>query len=140
MYSTTQADWVSKLKRSFLPDHVYQKMAEDFEKFIRISKKKKKAVEIITDADYPDDLALCVNTSTQAESLLHNLEQAARGIGLLGNSDKTEFMCSNEYAAISLNGKTLKSINLSCNISSTESDVNICIGKAWSALDRLVII
>ena len=29
-----------------------------------------------------DDLALLTNTPTQAKSLLHSLEQAARGIGL----------------------------------------------------------
>ena len=34
--------------------------------------------EIITDADYADDLVLLSNTSAQATSLLHNLEQAAR--------------------------------------------------------------
>ena len=42
--------------------------------------------------NYVDDLALLANTPTQAESLQHSLEQAARGIGLYMNSDKTEFM------------------------------------------------
>ena len=32
--------------------------------------------------DYADDIALLVNTPTQAESLLHSQEQAADGIGL----------------------------------------------------------
>ena len=32
-------------------------------------------------------------TVVHAESLLHSLEQAARGIGLYMNSDKTEFVC-----------------------------------------------
>ena len=49
--------------------------------------------EIITDADYADDLLLLANTPSQAKSLLHSLEQAARGIGLYVNLDKTEFMC-----------------------------------------------
>ena len=44
------------------------------------------------DADYADDLVLLANTPAQAESLLHSLEQAARGFCLYVNSDKTEFM------------------------------------------------
>ena len=31
---------------------------------------------------YPDDLALLANTPAQAESLLHSMEHAARGLGL----------------------------------------------------------
>ena len=38
--------------------------------------------EIINDADYAHSLALLANTPTQAESLLHSLEQAAWGITL----------------------------------------------------------
>ena len=48
------------------------------------------------DADYADDIALLVNTSAQAESLMHSLEKAAGGIGLHVNADKTEFMCFNQ--------------------------------------------
>ena len=46
----------------------------------------------MTDADYADDLALLTNTPAQAESLLHNLKQAAGGIGLRVNANKTEYM------------------------------------------------
>ena len=49
--------------------------------------------QTITDADYTDDIVLLANTPTQAESLLHNLEQAAEGIRLYMNADKTEYMC-----------------------------------------------
>ena len=49
------------------------------------------------------------------------------------------------YGAISsLNGKPLKLVDqfiyLSSNISSTESNVNIFIGKTRTAIDRLLII
>ena len=44
---------------------------------------------------YTDDIALLANTPTQAKSLLHNLEQAAGGIGLHMNIDKTEYLCFN---------------------------------------------
>ena len=35
----------------------------------------------MTDANYADDLALLTNAPAKTESLLHSLEQAARGIG-----------------------------------------------------------
>ena len=99
----------------------------------------------ITDVDYADDLALLADTIKQAESLLHSLEQEARGVGLCINSDKTEFMCFNQNGVIkSLNNKPLKMVDnfiyLGSNISSTESDVNIRIGKAWAAMKNLSII
>ena len=51
-------------------------------------------------------------------------------------------MCFNQDSAISLlNGKSLKEVDqfiyLGCNISSTESNINIRIGKTWTAIDRL---
>ena len=53
------------------------------------------SAQTITDADYADDIALLPNTLTQAESLLHSLEQVAGGIALYINADKTEYMCFN---------------------------------------------
>ena len=74
--------------------------------------------------------------------MFHSLEQAARGIGLHVNSYKTQFMKFNQDSAISsLNGKLLKVVNefvyLSSNISSTESNINICLGNVWTAIDRM---
>ena len=40
----------------------------------------------MTNADFADDLALLANKPAQAESLLHSLERAARGIGLNVNT------------------------------------------------------
>ena len=57
--------------------------------------------ETITDVDYGDDLVLLTNTSTQAEFLLHNLKQAAKGIGFYMNADKTEFMNFKQDGTIS---------------------------------------
>ena len=45
------------------------------------------------DADYADDLVLLTNTPAQAESLLHNLVQAAKGLGLYVNANKTKYIC-----------------------------------------------
>ena len=82
------------------------------------------------------------NIPAQAEFLLHSLEQVARGIDLYVNSDKAEFMRFNQDCDILLNGKFLKLVNYftypSSNIPFTESNENICIGKALTAIDRLM--
>ena len=45
----------------------------------------------ITDAHYADEIAILANTSNQAETILHNLERAAAGIGLHVNAHKMEY-------------------------------------------------
>ena len=60
--------------------------------------KKKKTQE--TDTDYADNIALPANTPAEAESLLHSLEQAAEGISLNMNANKTEYMCFKREGAI----------------------------------------
>ena len=52
--------------------------------------------ETIMEAYYTDDIAFLANIPSQAESLLHSLEQAAGGIGLHVNANKTEYMCFNK--------------------------------------------
>ena len=101
--------------------------------------------QTITDADYADDIALLANTSAQAESLLQSLERTAAGIGLHVNADKTENMCFNQRGAIStLNGSSLKLVEKftyqGSSVSSTETDINTRLAKAWTAIDRLSII
>ena len=89
--------------------------------------------------DYADNKALLANTSTQAESQLHILEQAAGDIGLFLNANKTEQMCFNREGTVStLNGVLLKWVD-KFTYSSTESDSNIHLVKAWAAIDRLSI-
>ena len=95
-----------------------------------------------TDADY---IALLANTPTQAEFLLHNLDWAVGGIGLHGNTDKTEYMCFNQSDNIStLNGGSLnlvdKFTNLRHSISSIENDITMQVVKAQTAIDRLLVI
>ena len=55
----------------------------------------------MTDVNGPDDLELLTNTPDPAKSLLHNLDQAAGGIGLYMNTKKTEYMCLKQKGAIS---------------------------------------
>ena len=93
----------------------------------------------MTDSDKTDDLMLFANTPTQAESLLHSLEQAAEGIDLYVNTNKTEFIYLKEEEAIStLSGRPRKLEDkftyFGSNISSTESDVNICLVNRLSII------
>ena len=53
----------------------------------------------MTDVNYADDLALLEITSTQGESLLHRLEQAAGSTCYSVNTNKTEFMHFKSEAA-----------------------------------------
>ena len=99
-------------------------------------------VEIIMDAD---DIVLLANTHTQAECLLHSLEQAEGGIGFHMNADKTDYKCFNQDGAVStLNGSSLKLVDmfmyLGSSISSTESDINMHLAKVWTAIKRISII
>ena len=49
----------------------------------------------VTDLDFADDLDLLSDTIQQAEKLLHDLEYAAKLVGLSLNASKTEFMTVN---------------------------------------------
>ena len=95
--------------------------------------------QTITDVDYADDIALQANTPTQAETRLHSLERAAGGIGHLHvNADKTEYVCFNQRGDIStLNGSSLKLVDKftyrGSDVSSTETDINTRLAKAWTA-------
>ena len=99
----------------------------------------------ITDGNYADDIALLANTPVQAESRLHSLERAAGGIRLHVNADKTEYMCFNQRGDIStLNSSSLKLVDKFTyhgnSLSSTETDVNMWLAKASTAIDRLSVI
>ena len=106
----------------------------------------------ITDADNADDIAILANTPAQAETLLHNLERAAAGIALYVNAHKTEYMCiyiSNIYIyqtgdISTLNGSSLKLVDkftyLGSSVSSTKTNIDTRITKAWTAINRLSVI
>ena len=100
-----------------------------------MNKKDKK--QTISHRNYYD-LALLVNTHAQAKSQLHNMKQAAESISRYVKTNKTEFMYyKQEWKAFEIS----RPIHTpGSNISSTESDINICIAKSWTAIDRLSII
>ena len=95
----------------------------------------------MTDVDNADDQVLLANTPAQAEPLLYNLELVAKGIGLFAKYDKKNMCLNQDVVNYSLNGRPLKLVNQfthrGSNISSTESDVNISIGKALTTIDKL---
>ena len=98
--------------------------------------------ETLTDADYTDNVNFLANIISQANSCLHSLEQGIGGIGFHINASKTKFICFKQEGAISiLCGRLLKFVDkftyLGNNISSTDSDVSVCLVKAWNAIDRL---
>ena len=85
------------------------------------------------------------NAPAQAETLLHSLERAAVGIGFHVNAHKTEYKRFNQTGDIStLNGSALKLVDkftyLGSSVSSTETDIDTCLAKAWTANDRLLVI
>ena len=99
----------------------------------------------ITDTDYTDNIAILANTPNQAETLLHSLERAATSIGLHVNAHKTEYMCYNQTGDITtLDGTPLKLVGkftyLGSSVSSTEKDIDMRLTKAWTAIERLLII
>ena len=101
--------------------------------------------QTITDANYADDIALLANAPIQAENLRHSLERAAAGIGLHVNAHKTEYMCFNQTGDISTqNSSSLKLVNkftyLGSSVSSTETDIDTRLAKAWTAIDSLSVI
>ena len=104
-----------------------------------------RAFIIIINSDYTDDIAHLANTSAQAETQLYSLEWAVAGIGLHVNVHKTEYMCFNQRGDIStLNSSSLKLVDKftyqGSSISSTETDINTWLAKAWTAIDRLSVI
>ena len=85
---------------------------------------------------------LFANTPAQAKFLLYHLEQTPGGIGLYVNANKTQFICFKRGAKSTTSGKPLKLIDqfthLTSNISSVESDVNICLGKSMECSSQII--
>ena len=99
----------------------------------------------ITDTDYANDIAILANAPAQAKTLLHSLEQVATGIGLHINAHKTEYKCFNQTGDIStLNDSSLKLVDkftyLGSSVSSTETDIDMWLTRAWTAINRLLVI
>ena len=73
------------------------------------------------------------------------MEWTAASIGLYVNADKTKYMCFNQRGDIStLNSGSLKLVDkftyLGSSVSSTNTDINTQLAKAWVAIDMLSVI
>ena len=94
-------------------------------------------------ANYNVYIALLANIPTQAESLLHCLEQAAGGIGPHFNPDRIEFMCFNQRGNIStLNGRYLKLVDkftFSSLFSLKSKWCNYTVILAWQQTGRISV-
>ena len=139
-------------KRHISPIHIYQlsrlcwehlliKIKENSLK-LTYERSRRYPAQTITDANYAGDIVLLANVPAQAETLLHSLEWAAAGIGLLVNAHKTEYMCSNQTGDIStLNSSSLKLVAkftyLGSSVSLAKTDINMWLAKAWTAINRL---
>ena len=64
-------------------------------------------MQTIADTDHAYDIVHLSKTLTLAEFLLHSQEQAAGGIGLDINTDKTVYMCFNQEDISTLNDDSL---------------------------------
>ena len=107
-------------------------------------KNRRYPAQTITDADYTDDITLPANIPAQFKTLLHSLERAAASIGLHVNAHKTEYMCFNQRRDIStLNSSSLKLVDkftyLGSSVSSTETDINTRLAKAWTAISHMEV-
>ena len=110
--------------------------------FVETANGRRHPAEKVTDADYADDLAFFSDSIKGAEKLLHHLEEAAANIGLSVNAKKTEFISYNEEGFMKTkNNIPLKKVDdfkyLGSYIASTDKDVKINIGKAWTALTNM---
>ena len=99
----------------------------------------------ITGADYADDIALLANAPAQTETQLHSLYQPAEGIELHINAHKVEYMCFNQTGnTFIINGSSLnledKFTYPGSSVSSTETEINTRLAKAWTATDSLEVI
>ena len=94
----------------------------------------------ITDADYADYIVILANAPAQTETLLHSLEWAAVDIGLHVNAHKTEYMCFNQTGNISTLKLVDKFTYIGSSVSSTETDIDMWLTKAWTTINRLSVI
>ena len=102
---------------------------------------RKYFVQTITDANYANVIAFLANKPTQTEFLLLSLQRVTDGIGLHVNADKTENIFFNQRDYISkLKADCLKLVDKvtypRSSVSSTESDINTRLAKAWAAIYR----
>ena len=118
----------------------------DLHKFLGLTLQKSRGRRYpkvtISDADYADDLALFADSCSDADNLLHVLEENANLVGLRVYIRKTQnFNINTDHKLRYVNVSQLKSVDnytyLGSEISSVDKEIKIRIAKSWSALDKL---
>ena len=126
-------------------DYALREATRDPEIGFMISKRQgsQQPAVCITDTDFADDLALLSNYVEQAQLFLLMFEIARVVIGLHVNCKKTDYVLYNQADAdlITLEGKKLKQVEdfkyLGSWIESSKKDMEIKIGLAWQALNKV---
>ena len=96
----------------------------------------------ITDLDFADDIALVSDLVTNAEALLHSVEDAANLVGLHCNETKTEVISSTPNSSFrSLAGNSIKQVEdfkyLGSFVMNSEKDMKSRKALAWVACNKL---
>ena len=96
----------------------------------------------ITDLDFADDIALVSDLVTNAEALLHSVEDAASLVGLHCNETKTEVISSTPNNSFrSLAGNSIKQVEdfkyLGSFVMNSEKDMKSRKALAWVACNKL---
>ena len=99
--------------------------------------------QYLTDLDFADDLALIAESISNAELLLHSLEEACSAVGLICNESKTEFIStsSNQDSLKASSGRDLKRVEdfkyLGSFIMDSNKDFKTRKAMAWVACNKL---
>ena len=96
----------------------------------------------ITDLDFADDIALVSDLVTNAEALLHSVEDAASLVGLHCNETKTEVISSTPNSSFrSLAGNSIKQVEdfkyLGSFVMNSEKNMKSRKASAWVACNKL---
>ena len=106
---------------------------------LKKARSKRYSVKTIMDADYTHDIVVLSNTPTQAESLLHSLEQPCEC-----RQNRVHVFLIKKGDITTLNGGSLKLVDKfsypGSRVSSIENDINKHLAKVWTATDRLSFI
>ena len=105
------------------------------------NRKRTLSCRTITYADYADDLKPLPITTEQAESQLHNQSKKQELLAFTWTQIKVKMCFKREGDIYTQRGRPLKLVDkftyLVNTISSTESNINIQLVKAWTDINRL---
>lgn len=112
---------------------------------VRPRRSRRYPVEVLTDLDFADDIALLSDTLDQAQELLSRVETVAATVGLHMNSSKTKFMqynLSDQQSGIKTSeGQYLERVEdfqyLGSWIATSNRDFNVRKAKAWDACNKM---